>query len=467
MGPAAPARIRTRTRNAITGAADDDRHAGHRNALSQHFRILTIREGGEHASGINSEEDATARVGIRSLLKGHPDGDADQWPVDFSHRSMREYFVARSVASAVATASTSPVVRKTTAWAAQPPVLLKDARLSPEILRFTALILRSAAPTGAEAQLEQWARSVTMDDDPSPLGANALSLLFAYSGSVPGTNWAGLRLDYAQLAGADLQGRSFRGSSLRHANLDNVNLTDADLRKADLSGVRLEETSSVTAVAAADREDVIYAAYGDLSLREWSVKTVHASNRVLHILPHRVDRLWLTPHGRLGAVGESTFTLLSDTDGEWMPTASFRLQSRYRPLDFSGRMALLADEGTGTEQLLWLDPVSDTATVADLPGVRAWAVQGKDGFAAAMSSDMVVVRLHDVEVEWGEELVAAVALRITSNGEVLVALGRQDGTILLIKLLRTATGMRRHEVWVRQPHTGPVTALAFLDDAGS
>ena len=41
LGPAAPARIRTRTRNAITGAADDDRHAGHWNALSQHFRILT------------------------------------------------------------------------------------------------------------------------------------------------------------------------------------------------------------------------------------------------------------------------------------------------------------------------------------------------------------------------------------------------------------------------------------------
>jgi ubiquitin-like protein Pup len=440
----------------LSGLVPNNRSAG----LAQ--VLWDIREGGERTSGINSEEDATARVGVRSLLKGHPDGDADQWPVDFSHRSMREYFVARSVASAVA----SPIAGKTTAQhAARPPTLLKEARLPPEILRFTALILLSAAPARAADQLEHWARSITMDDDPSPLGANALSLLFAYTGSVPGTNWAGLRLDYAQLAGADLQGRSFRGSSLRHANLDNVNLTDADLRKADLSGVRLEETSSVTAVAAADREDVIYAAYGDLSLREWNVKTAHASNRVLHILPHRVDRLWLTPRGRLGAVGESTFTLLSDTDGTWTPTVSFRLQSRYRPPDFSGQMALLADEGTRTEQLLWLDPVSDTATVADLPGVRAWAVHGKDGFAAAMSSDMVVVRLNDVQVEWGEELVAAVALRITSNGEVLLALGRQDGTVRLIKLLRTATGMQRNEVWTRQPHTGPVTALAFVDDA--
>ncbi len=46
LGPAASARIRTRTRNAITGAADDDRHAGHQNALSQHFRILTYRPAG-------------------------------------------------------------------------------------------------------------------------------------------------------------------------------------------------------------------------------------------------------------------------------------------------------------------------------------------------------------------------------------------------------------------------------------
>jgi len=50
MGPAAPARITTRTRNAITGTADDDRHASHQNALSQHFRILTAYQGTESAS---------------------------------------------------------------------------------------------------------------------------------------------------------------------------------------------------------------------------------------------------------------------------------------------------------------------------------------------------------------------------------------------------------------------------------
>jgi len=40
-GPSRPRPDKNQHRNAITGAADDDRHADHRNALSQYFRILT------------------------------------------------------------------------------------------------------------------------------------------------------------------------------------------------------------------------------------------------------------------------------------------------------------------------------------------------------------------------------------------------------------------------------------------
>ena len=44
------------------------------------------------------------------------------------------------------------------------------------------------------------------------LGGNALTLLFALNRTLPGTDWSGLALDYADLAGANLDGMSFRGS---------------------------------------------------------------------------------------------------------------------------------------------------------------------------------------------------------------------------------------------------------------
>jgi ubiquitin-like protein Pup len=411
------------------------------------WRITT--EGGERASEGVSNEDAIARVGMRSLLKTDPDGEAERWPVDFSHRSMREYFVGRAIASAVAAGTDDP------------PVLLKEAKLSPEVLRFAALILQSGLDEPASHRLKRWARSVSVDDVPSLLGGNALSLLYASLGEVPDLDWSCLRLDYAQLPGANLEGRSFRGSSLQHANLDNANLTGTDLRNADLSGVRLEETASVTGVAVGQM-NTLYVAYGDKSLRQWDISPAHVTDRVLHTLPHLIEHLWLTPRGRLVVVGESFITVLNEINGEWQPIARFRLKSHYRLPDFTDPMALLADERTdGMNRLIWFDPVAGTGSVTDLPGIQSWSVLGRQGYAAA-STNRVFVHLDDVPGEWADELVSIVALRANSSQEVLVAVGHQDGTVQLFKLSRTANELRRTEVWNRHLHVGPVTAVAFL-----
>ena len=51
MGTAAPGPGNTRLRdNTITGVADSNRHAGHRHALSQDFRILTLQQVGTPAA---------------------------------------------------------------------------------------------------------------------------------------------------------------------------------------------------------------------------------------------------------------------------------------------------------------------------------------------------------------------------------------------------------------------------------
>jgi hypothetical protein len=411
--------------------------------------LWQITEGVDLANEGDSNEDATARIGIRSLLKGHPGGDPERWPVDFCDRSMREYFVARAIANAVVSGQVDP------------PALLTQARLPQEILRFATLILRASTDDSISHRLERWARSVSVDDEPSPLGANSLSLLYAYLGEIPGPDWSGLQLDYAQLAGADLEARSFRRSSLRHANLDNANLTEADLSDADLSGVRLEETAAVTAVAAGPG-DSVYVAYADRSLRKCDIGATRVTDRVLISLQHQVERLWLTPSQRLVAVGDSALTLLEEAGGGWKPLARFRLQSRYRLPDFAAPMALLADEATSGEgRLVWLDPTTGRGSIIILPDAKTWSVLGRQGYAAA-SAGHVVAHLGDVQAKWAEELVSTVALRIDSPEEALVAVGRQDGAIRLVRLSKTASGVSRTEEWTRHLHAGPVTAVAFL-----
>lgn len=411
--------------------------------------LWQTREGAGRASEDASDEDATARVGIRSLLKGHPDGEPERWPVDFCHRSMREYFAARAIANAVV------------AGPADLPPLLTQTRLPQEILRFTTLILRPGADDSIPERLERWARSVDVEDEPSPLGSNALSLLYAYLGEVPGLDWSGLYLDYAQLPGADLRARSFRRSSLRHANLDNVNLTQADLSDADLSGVRLEETAAVTAIAAGPG-DAIYVAYADKTLRRCDIRATRVTDQVLQTLPHRIDRLWLTPQQRLVAVGDSSLTLLSNADGHWQPRAHFRLQSRYHLPDYAAPMALLADEAASVSgRLVWFDPTTDTGSYVNLPGALIWSVLGIQGYVAAAPGD-VLADLGNAQVKWAEEMASAVALRIDSPHKALVAIGRQDGVVQLIRLARINGGIRRTQDWTHLLHAGPVTAIAFL-----
>ena len=49
----------------------------------------------------NSDDDASARIGSRSLLRRVGPENEERWLVDFFHRSMKEYFVAKALRRAL------------------------------------------------------------------------------------------------------------------------------------------------------------------------------------------------------------------------------------------------------------------------------------------------------------------------------------------------------------------------------
>jgi MinD-like ATPase involved in chromosome partitioning or flagellar assembly len=420
-----------------------------------------------------AQDDAANRVGIRSLLKAVSAPDADRWPVDFFHRSMREYFVARAIVHCL---------NKDARRARQ---ILSAAPLLPEIAHFAATVLRSRQDDAALATLEKLACSATTERSDAYLGGNALTLLHGAGGLLAERDWSGLRLDHARLRGADLRGARLAGSSLRHANLDNANLEEADLTQADLEGVRLEETSQVLAVTALPGNRVI-AAYEDRSLREWRRQPGAGwESQVVATLDYKTDQLQVTPLGRVMASGEGMLTVLdvaaggadgsadsAESSGSGVSSgaseassvrSAFRTSSRCRAAVLGARTALFTEEGDGGQLLVtWLDMATARALKElDIDEtVMACAQLDEVMFALATSNGIHVIWLLGEgrkAVTVADLTVTCLSVRADGDGALLAA-GHHDGSVSLTQLSPADTGVVAPK-WMRHMHDGPVTDI--------
>lgn len=93
-----------------------------------------------HASQLDpgadgNDDDAIARIGSRSLLRRVSPENEDRWLVDFFHRSMKEYFVAKALRRALNSPDAIAAIRE----------LLLRAPVQPEILGFFRLIAECLA----------------------------------------------------------------------------------------------------------------------------------------------------------------------------------------------------------------------------------------------------------------------------------------------------------------------------------
>ena len=135
------------------------------------------------------ETDAAARVGMRSLLKRIGTGDdSDQWCVEFSHRSLKEFFVAQAILAVIESEAYEPDARR----------LLQVLHLEPVILHFLAQF-RSSITTLVLTRLRALVKSAIVGADNGRLGANASSCFVALGGKANGQDWSALELDTALL----------------------------------------------------------------------------------------------------------------------------------------------------------------------------------------------------------------------------------------------------------------------------
>ena len=447
----------------------------------------------------DKETDAVHRVGVRSLLSratGKVDEkDTEAWPVEFCHRSVREYFVARGIETAL---------REGLDGAKE---VIAEVDINHEVLRFTAELMRTRTKEAGhdyERVLRDLARLSQMDDHKifsgwerdcrCRLGRTAVTLLFKWSGKLEAEDWSRMLLDGAQLAGTDLSGKDFHGTSLRHANLNNAILDDADFRFADLTEARLGEAGEMTALSVPYSSDAdgFFVTYRDGSIRRWSLDersdfhpevifrfedSMGKRNGPLEIaaLPGRGLCVWDR---------DSVWFLDPEDKGDgYREISRFSMENQYPAIAIAERNMVVPDgERTDTGRKVRLFDFSPeglpSACGFSLNSAIACAALDDSALVGALADGRVVVQVH-IDTEEGEirttglnddtpmhEPTCITAYRPDdASGEFLVACGNRGGLVAAWGFTLEESGKIRdiRMLFCREVHRGTVKTLGFVD----
>lgn len=416
--------------------------------------------------GEEQEKDARTRVGARSLLGRVPGVDCEGgWPVDFCHRSMREYFVAIRLCEEVEAGFDSGLK------------FLKSVPLNHEILHFASEQWRKTGGSRVAARLLKIIREARPNNNPGLSGGYALTLLYGVNPALPRDfDWRQKVLDGADLEEADLSGIDFSGSSFVSANLANANLESTSFMGCDLSGVHLEETKSVVSLAVRPSSNEIIALYGDGTLREWQLATARATSRVaLSVSLEPTSVVGLHDCGQVWLRRGQNWSFLARRKEGWLIEGTFPIREGHEYISARGDFLaytrrineqaaefVLADitrqeivfsvtlngaqrcEPLGTEGVIW----SDTGGRLHLqtPSGGPSVLTEQTGFeTSGMLTSLVT---------WQSK-----------PGLYLVAAGTDKGMISVWRLTLTCGQWTIERLLSRSSHQGVVTALSFVNDS--
>jgi len=409
------------------------------------------------------EDDAAARIGIRSLLARVDAVDASKkWCVDFCHRSMKEYFVGRRLHKELARSRNHA------------EIFLSETPMSHEILDFAVgHMKRDASVDWGETLLEIIKTSAVAGARRGHAGGYAATLLYRLSGELPGAGWSGLNLDYADLSGADLSRRDFSCTSLRNSCLDNVNLEGADFRRADLTGVRLEETASVCALAVA--RDGVIAAYGDNTVRHWKIWGTERPDcqTVFEKDSAPIERLGVFPNGNVWALSGSDLLYL-----DWNEAGGLKLSTRFgvhpsctAPILTSSGLVYLDDSKPRERRIVSVETTGRHSSfqLKDCEPLL-FAPVGNRHVAHYSRSDGLILQSYtgaSMQIAGGSTGdVTCLASLITDDQRLkaLLAFGNDSGSVSVWQVDLNEEGFGSAPLYSSMQHDGAVTTIQFVDE---
>lgn len=281
-------------------------------------------------------EDADHRFSMRTLLKY-----AGEDRVAFSHRSIREYFVAVYLWKAL--------LQKDKSF----EEMMKNEYYNDEILSFLAQMIEGASRE-KEAIIQKLKEMLKRDRKEErkvrkgkSLSGKIMQLLYNLDKKIPEADWSGKDLSGIYIPGADLSGQSFHHSLFINANLNNVCLDDCDCSYCDMTGVRLEETCFISTLTY-ERGGLI-CLYQDGSLRKWNMKRQEEISCVQG-LPLLEDSFFIE-QGEIFTQSKDRLRVLQIQNGEASVGQEYLKRKDRNLLSVSGQMALIKERDGETTRL--------------------------------------------------------------------------------------------------------------------
>jgi len=400
------------------------------------------------------ENDAKARIGTRSLLSRVKALEGDgAWLVDFCHRSIREYFVARRLCGSLQQG------------AAAASDFLRRVPVNHEILSFTAGIFRRSQDPRMLDNLRALIVTFTTDQDEHGLAGKALTILLRVLPVLPpDLDFRHRNFAFANLEDSNLSGLDFSGSSFRGANFANTNLERANLSYCDLTDAHLSETTSVLAVAALSA-DQVFAAYEDGTIWEWNmgnggkptIRVVYSKHGL------KLSRLGVTTDGVPWGIVDREGLLFDRSSSEWRCMSRIRLHQRCADFHADSRNITLLVTGSDT-RCLAVDLAGQTLSVQAFLMESSAFVSPRSGVLCFRSSEARVSLVGSgltCEIATGN----ATSLDAISgpSGEILVAVGEADGLLRVFAVTLDMVPAEVKPILVRKAHSGPILSVTFCD----
>lgn len=415
-------------------------------------------------SGVDTlSEDAQSRVGARSLLGRvlRPELE-EEWPVDFCHRSMREYFVAVQLCEAIEDGVDAGAK------------FLQEIPLNHEILEFAAERWRQSSNGSVKKNLLKIIKRAVPSNEPRLMGGYALTLLYRLEPHLPREfSWEEKVFDGVDLENADLSGLNFKGSSFRDSNLANVNFEQANFEQCDLTNVRIEETTPVLALATEPSCEHIVAAYRDGVLRQWHLKPgSRTPSKILGKLTllsgcvvgvHESGQRWLNTDR------EWTF-LTSGTDETWTYSGHFNMKKEFHAVRFQPPFLVLTEsDEKGLIHVVSVDLERRTKLrIIQTNASRHFATLGMKAVVwsdAEVGFRITQVALTDGITDLVLECDEPTCLAIFRLGEdtYLIGGGTGQGVVHAWKVNAQEGVLSSEKILESAVHEGAVTAVAFVD----
>lgn len=380
------------------------------------------------------EEDASERISLRSLLKSV--NINENQTVAFCHRSMKEYFVGRGICRLLH----DDIIKSES--------FLKKCDISYEIIIFTSQYIKkyykkeqmdlSIQNIKKLIQKTKGKHEDVQRDEYARLGCNCVNILYQVIMELPGDDWSDLLLDNANLSGANLSGKNFSYSSLRYANLDNVDFSNADFRFCDLTGVRIEETHPIKALAIPEEADRIFVAYSDGVVREWKFNRPNAIT-ITEYSSKSDTKLFAIPQNSCSIFQDSEVLFHTKQENTFQVQARFKLKQGIKLLKVGkNSMLILVNNENIPENELQLINI-ELKKIMLCTSVSPYAVCEHLGFEAFVIYDVLnglrlVSYTHKLQniVQFPEvNNVTCISVSYVPEKSYIIAIGQKDGTIQL------------------------------------